>query len=270
MLPTPASELASGPPTLTRSMTRRASLFRIVAAFMAVAAIGGGIFTVVFGIVNPAQVPHAFHNAVVASLLLVLSAPPVIVAARNRDGSSSALVILAVLAIAALATMALGATVDPFTLPFVALIGVLWALRAPGATLVPAGRLSPILTALVVVAAVPLVVYAFDQAELQRIDHTSSHAAFYHWVETSFYAVGVLLLGSLTAFRPRAYRLGGWMAGLALAVLGAGSLLLPTYASALGASWAWAALVGAAAFVAIAEWEARRSPAGVPAGRLAR
>ena len=46
---------------------------------------------------------------------------------------------------------------------------------------------------------------------------------------------------------------------MALAALGAGSLALGTYASALDIPWAWAALVGGAVFVAVAEWEARRA-----------
>jgi hypothetical protein len=225
---------------------------------MAVAAVVGGVFTAVFGILSPAQEPHAFHNAMVASLLLVLSAPPVVVAARTPERSDRALTILAVLGIAAVATMALSLTLDPFTLPFVVLIGVLWMLRTRGDAIIPAGRASLPLLVLVVVAAAPLTLYALGQAELQRTDHTSEHAAFFHWVEASFYTVGVLLLGLLAALRPRAYRLAGWMAGIALAVLGAGSLLLPTYASAVDTPWAWAAVLGAIAFVAIGEWEARR------------
>jgi hypothetical protein len=237
---------------------RRLTIFRIVATIMAVAAVGGGVFTAVFGIVNPAQAPHAFHNAVVAALLIVLSAPPVIVALRAPERATRALTILAVLALAALATMALSLTLDPFTLPFVVAIGALWALRPPHGDLIPTGRPSWLLLVLVIAAAAPLVTYGVSQAELQRSDHTSDHAAFFHWVEASFYTVGILLLGVLTALRPAAYRLAGWMAAVALAVLGAGSLLLPTYASAIETPWAWAALGGAIAFVAIAEWEARR------------
>jgi hypothetical protein len=42
---------------------------------MAISAIVFGLFTIVFGIFGPDQEVHAFHNAPVASLLLVLSAP---------------------------------------------------------------------------------------------------------------------------------------------------------------------------------------------------
>jgi hypothetical protein len=95
------------------------------------------------------------------------------------------------------------------------------------------------------------------QADFQRIDTVSSHDTFFHWVEMSFYALAVLMLGGLVALRP-AHRLAAWMAGLALAVLGAASLVLGNHASAIEAPGAWAALLGSIAFTGAAAWEARR------------
>jgi hypothetical protein len=234
---------------------------RILAIVMAVSAIGFGLFTAVFGIVSPAQEPHAFHNVVVASLLIVLSAPPVVAVALAPEHPIRPLVVLAVVGVAALATMALSATIDPFTLPFVILVAVLWALTPSRTELVPAWRPSLMLLALFALGAVPLVWYALGQAELQRTDHASEHAAFFHWVETSFYAVAVLLVGLLAAQGPAAYRLAGWCAGLALAILGAASLGLAAYASALPMPWSWVALLGGVLFVGATEWEARRTEA---------
>jgi hypothetical protein len=236
----------------------RLTVMRVIAWIMAVSAVGFGLFTIVFGIVSPAQEIHAVHNAIVASLLLVLSAPPVIQVARGPGRAIPALVILAAVAVAGLATMAMSLTLDPFTLPFVVLIGVLWAIAPDRSGAVPAGRPSLMMLALVVVAAGPLVVYAFGQAELQRTDQSSEHAAFFHWVEASFYAVAILLLGFLAALRPAAFRIAAWMGGLALAILGGASLLLGLHASALPEPWGWAAIAGAAIFVAVAEWEVRR------------
>jgi hypothetical protein len=237
---------------------------------MAVSAIGFGLFTAVFGIVSPQQEVHAFHSAVVASLLLVLSAPPALAVARSPERSTRPLVALAVLGIAGLASMALSLTLDPFTLPFVVVIGVLWALRPSREALPLAGPPSPILLLLALVAAVPLLGYALGQAELQRIDTLSSRAAFFHWIEMSFYAVAVLLLGILAALRPAAHRLAAWSGSAALAVLGAASLALGEYASVLDAPWAWAALVRRVVFVGVADWEARRSDPGSSGTRRVR
>jgi hypothetical protein len=238
----------------------RLTVMRVIASVMAVSAVGFGLFTVVVGIVSPAQEIHAVHNAVVGSLLLVLSAPPVIQVARFPERGLRPLVILAAAAVAGLATMAMSLTLDPFTLPFVVLIGVLWAIVPDRVGAVPAGRPSLIMLAVVVVGAVPLVMYALGQAELQRTDLFSEHTAFFHWVETSFYAIGILLLGFLAALRPDAFRMAAWMGGSALAILGAASVLLGQHASAIAAPWSWAALAGGLAFIALSEWEARRQP----------
>jgi hypothetical protein len=238
---------------------RRLTAARVLASVMAISAIIFGLFTIVFGMVSPAQQVHGFHNVVVASLLLVLSAPPALAVARSPERSTRPLVVLAALGIAGLASMAVSLTLDPFTLPFVVLIGVLWALRPSREVLLPDGRPSPILLLLVLVAAAPLLGYALGQAGFQRIDTVSSHAAFFHWIEMSFYAAAVLLLGILAALRPAAHRLAAWSGGVALAVLGAASLALGNYASALEAHWAWAALVGSIVFIGVAEWEARRA-----------
>lgn len=226
---------------------------------MAVSAVGFGLFTIAFGIVNPAQEVHAVHNAVVASLLLVLSAPPVIAIARSPADVLRPLVILGGVAIAGIGTMVAALTLDPFTLPFVVLIGVLWAIVPSRNGAIPVvGRPSPIMLALIAIAAVPLLNYALGQAELQRTDHASEHAAFFHWVETAFYAVAIMLLGLLGALWPRFFRMATWCAGVALAILGAASVVFGQHASAIGAPWSWAALVGGVAFVAVGEWEARR------------
>ena len=234
--------------------------FRVIAAIMAVSGVAFGLFTAVFGIVSEAQEIHAFHNVVVAALLLVLSAPPAIAAARAPDRAAGPLLHLVAVSVAGLITMVLGLRVDTFTLPFIVLVGVLLMLQVPRGAALAAGRFSPSLAVLVAVAALPLVTYALAQAELQRIDISSEHAEFNHWVETSFYAVAVLLLGLVAALRPAPHRLTAWCAGLGLAILGGGSLALGHYASALDGPWAWAALLGGLVFVSVAEWERLRVP----------
>jgi hypothetical protein len=231
---------------------------RIVGALQAVSAIAFGLITLILAVVDPAQEIHAFHNAMVAALLLVLSAPASIAIAVDPRRAVRPLVVLTVVGIAALATMALSLTIDPFTLPFVLILALQWALLPDRRGALPAGRPSTILLALVLVAAAPLMVYALAQAELQRVDHASEHAAFYHWVEASFAAVAVVLLGLLAAIRPAAYRLAGRSAGAGLAVLGAASIALGGFASAFDAPWGWAALTGGIVYVAVAEWQARR------------
>ena len=120
--------------------------------------------------------------------------------------------------------MALALTPDPFILPVLILIGVLWWLAPSRDGAIPEGRASG-LGALVLAGAVLLVPYAIDHAALQRTDHSSAHAAFFHWVETSFTAAGIVVVGLVAALRPGAFRMATWCAGLTLAILGAASVL---------------------------------------------
>jgi MFS family permease len=236
----------------------RVRAVRIIAWVMAVAAVAFGLFTAVFGIISETQRIHSFHNVVVASLLLIVSAPAAIAIARDPERSGRALMVLSAVAVAGAVTMILALTFDPFTAPFVILSGVLWVLRPDRTRPFPSGRVSPLLIVLVLAAVVPLGAYALGQAELSRIDRSSEHAEFFHWVETSFFAAAILLLGLLASIRPAAYRLAAWCGGLALAIVGLASVLLPEYASAMDPLWGWAALVGGVVFVAAAEWEGRR------------
>lgn len=241
-----------------RAKSGRRTAFRIIATIMGVSGAGFGLFTAAFGILSEAQRIHAIHNSVVATLLLVLSAAPALAAARDPEHSTAPLMHLTAVGIAGLATMAFSLTIDPFTLPFILLVGVLWALQPARERPIPEGRASWILLVLVLASVVPLVVYALDNAELQRLDRTSEHAELYHWVETSFYAIAIVLLGLLAALRPTVYRLSAWSAGIGLVVLGVASLFLPGYASAIHASWAWGAVAGGAVFVGASEWERSR------------
>src|SRR5687767_6814944 len=114
---------------MTERSTGRRTAFRVIAWIMATSGIAFGLFTAVFGIIDESQRIHAVHNVVVATLLLVLSAPAAIVAARAPERSIRPLVHLALVGVAGLVTMVLSLTLDPFTLPFVVLVGVLWVLR---------------------------------------------------------------------------------------------------------------------------------------------
>ena len=236
----------------------RLTAMRFIAWLLAAVGVVFGLFTIVFGIVGPDQEIHAVHNAVVASLLLVLTAPPMVAVARAPERAIRPLVILAALTVAGLAAMAVALTPDPFILPVLVLIGVLWWLAPSRKGAVPAGRMSPIMLGLVVAGAVLLLPFAVEQAGLQRTDRTSDHAAFYHWVEMAFTAAGIALIGLVAALRPATFRMATWSAGLALAVLGAASVLFAQHASALGVPWSWAALVGGLAFIGLGEWESRR------------
>ena len=234
---------------------------RVIAWLLIATGIGFSLFTIVFGVVVPNQEIHAVHNAVVVALISVLTVPALVVVARAPEASARELLILGALAIVGVVAMAISLTPDPFILPVLILIGVLWFLAPSREVAVARDRPSLAMLVLGIGALVLLVPYVLGHAALQRTDQTSEHARFFHWVETAFYSLGIPVLGLLGAWGPRAFRLATWCAGIALAILGAASVAFASIPSALPSPWSWAALIGGLAFIGLGEWEARRQVA---------
>jgi len=53
----------------------RLMAMRVIAWLLTVSGVAFGLFTIVFGVIGPDQETHAVRNAVVASLLLIVTAP---------------------------------------------------------------------------------------------------------------------------------------------------------------------------------------------------
>lgn len=114
------------------------------------------------------------------------------------------------------------------------------------------GRTCWVMLALVIIAAVPLLVFASTNLGLQGTV-TDDHASLGHYgfmVAFSFTVIGTGLLASL---RPDGWRLTAWVAGLLPALLGATSVIYPDATSSLSPVWAFAATAWGVGFVAAAE-----------------
>jgi hypothetical protein len=123
--------------------------------------------------------------------------------------------------------------------------------RGPGLSL-------PLLI-LAIAAAIPLTLYAFDMAELQRTGLPGdSHVEERHWLTMAGVALSIWLVAGLAAFRTPGWRIPAWSAGLGAAVFGVASMVFPAYPGSVGSEWGLASLLGGVAFVALAEWVRRR------------
>ena len=236
----------------------RLTAMRVIAWLLVATGVGFSLFTIVVSFIGPNQEIHAVHNAIVVGLISVLTVPPLVVVARRPEAAAPELLILLALVMVGVVAMAISLTLDPFTVPVLALIVVLWFLAPSRDGAVPDGRPSLPMLVLGVVALALLVPYVLGNAGLSRSDSTSEHAQFFHWVESAFFALGIPVLGLFGALRPRVYRLATLGAGVGAAVLGTSSLVSPAVPSALPAPWGWAALLLGLAFIGLGEWEARR------------
>ena len=144
-------------------------------------------------------------------------------------------------------------------LPFVPIFGGLTLLaailRPVGRDLLrsfSASRVNRVMLGLLIVAAVPLLAFAFTNIGLQRtaIDPHAAQGHYGYMVAFSFTVVGVGLLASL---RPDGWWLPTWVAGLLPALLGLASVAFPVATSNLGLVWALAATAWGVVFIGAAQ-----------------
>lgn len=156
------------------------------------------------------------------------------------------------------------------------------ALHPAGRDLVRSFRgseVSRLLVALVVVAAVPLLLFASVQLGLQTgaiepaHDHAGTahehvhqeHVDHGHFAGTAAFTFLVIGLGLLASLRPTGWWLPAWVAGLAPVVFGLASIAFPDAASAAEPLWGGLAVLWGIAFIAAAELttdEATPTPLG--------
>ena len=112
-------------------------------------------------------------------------------------------------------------------------------------------RANRVMVALVVVTAVPLLLLAASNIELQ-VSVADDHAAAGHYGFMAAFGLTVGGVGLLASLRPDGWRLTAWVAGLLPALLGFVSLVYPI-SSSLTLPWALAAIAWGVAFVVTAE-----------------
>jgi hypothetical protein len=113
-------------------------------------------------------------------------------------------------------------------------------------------RVSWVLLALTVIAAVPLLAFASTNLGLQRT-LTNDHAALGHYGFMAAFSFTVIGIGLVASLRPDGWRLTAWVGGLLPALLGLASIVYPDVASSLGLAWSLAAIAWGFGFIAVAE-----------------
>lgn len=113
-------------------------------------------------------------------------------------------------------------------------------------------RVNPVMLALVITAAVPLLVYASTNIGLQGTV-ADDHAAAGHYGFMAAFGFTVIGVGLLACLRPDGWRLTAWITGLLPALFGSTSVIYPDSSSSLGTVWAIAAMAWGVVFIAVAE-----------------
>jgi hypothetical protein len=246
---------------------RRLLFFLVVLLGLGLAGLFGGMVVLMnvqpgfMGMSHFAEQDHRIHDltfaflngTAVIGLLAQLRAPK-----RNVAGQLMALVPFAALLLAVALTntsvlspplLLVGATTVVATM-FHPIGDPLRAFRA--------ARVDRSLLALVGLAAVPLLAFAWTNLGLQRAG-PSHHALAGHYGHMAAFGFAVIGVGLLSAARPDGWRLTAWVAGALPIALGIASLIYAGLESSLSPAWSIASIVWGIVFVARAEVLHRRA-----------
>lgn len=139
-------------------------------------------------------------------------------------------------------------------------LGILWLLHPGRGELLRRGAVSRPLLAIVVASTLPWLAYAVEMgAQAQELVGPPHHVQRLSTMAALAFAI--VLVGLLAALRTRGWRVPAWSAGAAAITFGIASVVYSEQPAAVGLSWGATAVAGGALFLAVAAWEARRSPA---------
>jgi hypothetical protein len=127
------------------------------------------------------------------------------------------------------------------------------------------------LLSLAVVAAIPAIIYAWDQARIMLdgdpMHDPTGHWEFHHWSGIAGSAIALVLVALVVSFRHEGDRMWIWAVGLATMIFGAAGVIFSDgmrYPSSVGTLWGLVILFAGLVFIAVAEI-ADRTPAEAPA-----
>lgn len=216
---------------------------------------------------------HRVHDMAFGVLFGAIATVGLLAQTRNPERRTSALfqVALAGVAvlIAGLAAGDAGTGVSLFAILVVA-VGILVVLHPARDELTKRGAgASPVLAALVVLAAIPLLWYSLTTAKLQRDGLPSDpHVKNGHWTLMTAMLIALVLVGLLAALRYPGWRITAWSAGAGAFLYGLASLVFSKfpgadapYPGSKGVGWGLLAMVGGLLFIGMAELEARKPAA---------
>lgn len=197
---------------------------------------------------------HRLHIMGIATVVTVFLLGLFAQAYRPRERVASMWGAFLVILVVSAGTIGFGVGRPEEVIPFLALTGIALVAHPAGRRLLQRGdSYSPVLLALVLVAAVPLLVFAAGQWSLST-STTDPHAVDGHYVMMAGLAIAPIAYGLFAASGFVGWRLASWLAALPMAYYGLLSISFPLQTGSTGMAWGTAAILWAITFVVVAEY----------------
>lgn len=284
-------EPAEGPaPSVSRG--RRIAFTVVVAVFAVVTALLTPLPFLVLGWfleVEPGAVSHKVHEISFGALFALILVGLLAQLRRPERKLAPLAQVVVPLAVTILVLVLIANESDPILVVFAVFPLIIIALHPGRRTMLrPPIALSPPMMVLVLIAAIPMLIFAVQQLDtayeagqiapevFDAVPESATDAEFDaaiekgtsqatrqavqhygHWSAMGAFSLSLLILAVIAALRPPGWRIVAWSSGLGVMLYGLASLLNPTDASAHGGPAAIAALVWGGALIVTAEREHR-------------
>lgn len=282
-------------PAASVSRRRRIAFTVVVAVFAVVTALLTPLPFLVLGWfleVKPGAVSHKVHEISFGALFALILVGLLSQLRRPEEKLGPLAQVAVPLAVTILVLVLIANESDPILVVFVVFPLVIVALHPGRRNLLrPSTALSPSMMVLVLIAALPMLIFAIQQLEtayqagriapevFDALPESATDAEFEaaiergtspatrqavqhygHWSAMGAFSLSLLILAVIAALRPPGWRIVAWSSGLGVMLYGLASLLNPADASAHGGPAAIAALIWGGALIATAEREKRALP----------
>ncbi len=248
-------------PTVSRG---RLLAFRIIAGIFGVFVIVSNIGFSLSAFTNEADKIHSFHAlASFPSFLILMGFALVVMALRPDD----------VVALRVAWAVTLGAIVagvighDFFSGTYyisVIVVAVLTVLAPTRNELLRFGAPNVALLSLSIIAAIPAVVFAWDNARIMlQVDpmtDMTGHWKYHHWSGVAASALGVVIAAAVVSFRTPGDRMWTWVVGMSAMLFGLAGIIFSDdlrYPSSIGTLWGVLVLFVGLVYIVVAEVSGR-------------
>jgi len=256
-------------PTVSRG---RVLAYRIIAGIFGVFIIISNLAFSVPQFFSATDKVHSFHDLASMPAFLILLGVALIVMMLRADDVVALRVAWAV----ALGTLIAGLIGHDFISGsyYLTLVGVavLTILAPARAELLRFGSPNVAMLSLAIVAAIPAIVFAWDNARIMlQMDPAmdmSGHWKYHHWSGVAASALGVVLAAIVVSFRSPGDRMWTWVVGFAAMLFGLAGIIFSDavrYPSSIGTLWGVGVFFVGLVYIVVAEVSSSADAAAEPA-----